>query len=242
MIRGSVLIIDDDELYRLELEMALSKYDYEIWLSTGTTREVFRHLRERSSRPDILLVDVRLKEQQNGISLAEKLKVEQIPVIFLTAFPQEDQFQKALKVIPAAYFIKPVRPLELHHAIQLALKASPRKENFTEEQIHTAKTLSLRDKDNFIHEVPIEQIYAVESYGNLLIFHTLDERYLLRQTLKKMAEILKAHEFVRIHKSYLIARRFWKKKLPLGKTVMVAGRQFPVGRFYRARVLNLLKD
>lgn len=238
MTQGSVLIIDDDELYRLELEMQLREYQYEIWLSTGSSREVLQQLEERNSRPDVLLIDVRLKEPQTGIDLAEKLREEHLPVIFLTAFPQEEQFVQALRVTPAAYLIKPARALELHRAIQLAVKAFPARDQDNTD----TKTLTLRDQQNFIHEIPVSVIYAVESYGNLLIFHTTAERYFLRQTMKKMSELLRDVGFIRIHKSYLIAIRSWKKKVPLGKTIIVADREFPVGRAYRHQLLALLNN
>jgi DNA-binding LytR/AlgR family response regulator len=243
MYPASVLIIDDDELYRLDLEMALSDYKYDIWLSTASSEKVFLKLQEGTSRPDVLLIDIRLKENQNGIALAERLKKEQIPFIFLTAFPEEAQFQEALKIGPSAYFVKPVKPLELHHAIQLAINTVHRENKSSGiKKNNNKKTLLLKDKDNFFHEVPIDRIYAVESYGNFLFFHTPNNRYMLRQTLKVMTGLLQNHGFIRIHRRYLIAEKYWEKKLPLGRDILVAGHKFPIGRTYRSNLQNVLKE
>lgn len=242
MINGSVLILDDDELYRLELEMVLTQLQYEIWLSSGSIGVVVQKLRESKTRPDVFLIDVQLKEQQDGIELAEKLGDERIPIIFMTAFPQEDQFRQALRVTPAAYFIKPVSPVELHHAIQLAINAKQLDEKrLSPSSENTQEILMLRDKDNYLHEIEISKIYAVESYGNLLFFHTPSGRFLLRETLKNMAVVLKDRDFIRIHRRYLISLQHWERKLPLGKELVVAGHIFPVGRVYRAEILKHLE-
>lgn len=243
MYPASVLIIDDDELYRLDLEMALSDYKYDIWLSTGSSEKVILKLAEETSKPDVLLIDIRLKENQNGIDLAERLKKEKIPFIFLTAFPEETQFQEALQIGPSAYFVKPVKALELHHAIQLAINTPQREDNSSiTENDNIKQTLNLKDKDNFLHEVPIELIYAVESYGNFLFFYTQNNRYMMRKTLKEMTAVLQDHGFIRIHRRYLIAIRYWEKKLPLGSDIVVSGQKFPIGRTYRSNLQDILKD
>lgn len=241
MGNGSVLLLDDDELYRLELEMLLAEFRYEVWLSSGSVAEVMEKLRSSTTRPDVLIIDIRLKEQQDGIGLAEKLEDERIPIIFMTAFPQEDQFRQALRVTPAAYFIKPVSPVELHHAIQLAINAKrPDEKKPISLSENTQETLMLRDKDNYLHAVEIGKIYAVESYGNLLFFHTHSGRFLLRETLKNMSIVLKDQGFIRVHRRYLVSMQHWERKLPLGKELIVAGHAFPVGRVYKAQILKFL--
>lgn len=224
--------------------MELTTYNYSIWMSTGSAREVFRRFEETGDRPDVMILDVRLKEKIDGIALIDQLE-DRIPFLFLTAFPEEEQFQRALKTGPAAYFIKPIKGIELHHAIQLALNmGSPQGESNhgDRQEIGAHDCLNLRDKDNYLHNIPISDIHAVESYGNFLFFHTVNNRYLLRRTMKEMEGDLRPYNFMRIHRRYLISLKHWERKWPLGTYVMVDGQKYPIGRAYRKDLQRLLES
>jgi DNA-binding LytR/AlgR family response regulator len=212
-------------------------------LSAGTTDEVLEKLQKTANQPDVMVLDIRLKEKLNGIGLAKQLQREKIPCIFLTAFPEENQFVQASRVHPSAYFIKPVKPLELHHAIQLAVLNEELEEEHIEpvEENEPLLKLTLKDKDNLPRRVPVAKIFAVESFGNYLLFHTHKGRFHKKGTLKNMENRLRHANFIRIHRQFLIAADHWEKKLPLGEELGVAGSKFPIGRTFRKKILAFLE-
>lgn len=246
--RGPVLLLDDDDLYRLELEMHLDSFEYKIWLSTSDPGEALRQLENPDNKelPSIALLDIRLPRQFNGLSLAQKFADLNIPYIYLTAYPDEEQFRKAIRTFPAAYLLKPVSALELHHAIQLGVYTSRHQETVAtddpEDPSHRISNsmISLKNRDNVYQKVHLSEIYAVETYGNFLLFHTQDQRYTLRETLQVMETELAPYEFVRVHRRFLIATPYWEKKLPLLDHIWVAGQKIPTGRGYRKKLRKMI--
>lgn len=243
--QGAVLIVDDDEFYRLELEMELTDIGYSIWLSTGNPSVVLEKLAqvEPVDYPDIALLDIRLKNSQSGTDLAQEVTQKGIPFIYLTGYPDESQFEKAKETQPAAYFLKPVSGLELHHAFQLAIQKikSAKQRSVIEEDLELRDFLLIKNKENYLEKVQIAEIFVVESYGNLVLFHTPTQRYHLRVTLKEMEQILQPHNFIRIHRRYLISLHHLEVQLPLGEKLTIGGKVIPTGRQYR-KILRKIID
>src|SRR3569623_1271027 len=72
-------------------------------------------------RPDLLLLDIQLSGKKDGIDVAEKLnELYQIPFIFLTANSDGETIDRAKKVKPHAYIVKPFTKEELYAAIEIA--------------------------------------------------------------------------------------------------------------------------
>src|SRR5215210_9425553 len=73
------------------------------------------------NKPDLLLVDILLSGKKDGIDVAQKLnELYQIPFIFLTANSDAETIDRAKKVKPHAYIVKPFIKEELFAAIEIA--------------------------------------------------------------------------------------------------------------------------
>ena len=74
-------------------------------------------------QPDILLLDINLNDKKDGIDLAEKVNERfRIPFIFLTAYGDKATIDRAKKMRPNAYLIKPYNKDELFAAVELAME------------------------------------------------------------------------------------------------------------------------
>src|SRR3984885_8608429 len=72
-------------------------------------------------RPDLLLLDIQLAGKKDGIDVAQKLnELYQVPFIFLTANSDAETIDRAKKVRPHAYIVKPFTKEELFAAIEIA--------------------------------------------------------------------------------------------------------------------------
>src|SRR5215831_19490115 len=81
------------------------------------------------NKPDLLLLDIQLSGKKDGIDVAEKLNaLHRIPFIFLTANSDGETIDRAKKVKPHAYIVKPFTKEELFAAIEIAFS------NFSESQ------------------------------------------------------------------------------------------------------------
>lgn len=115
-----VLIIEDDDVTALNLKMSLEKFGYEI-LSLAND-ELSAQNKIKIYNPDIVLIDIGLKRQNEGIEIAHFIRDKMPrPFIFLTAHSDTDMLISAKQTEPYGYIVKPFEPLNLHTTIQMAL-------------------------------------------------------------------------------------------------------------------------
>jgi len=74
-------------------------------------------------------------------------------------------------------------------------------------------------------------ITHIESLRDLIRIHTTSERHLSQHSMRKMMEILPAEQFVRVHRTYIIA--FDKIAAVSGNVIELAGHRIPIGKTYR---------
>ena len=73
-------------------------------------------------RPDLILMDIVMPGEKSGIDAAEEIKSEMdVPVIFVTAYADEEFIKRAKTVEPFGYIVKPYEDRELRAGIEIAL-------------------------------------------------------------------------------------------------------------------------
>jgi len=123
MSTASVLIVEDERIVAYEINDALTQLHYNVVGSTATGKEAL--ILAESTQPDIILMDIFLKGEMDGVETAEIiLKRFGIPVIYLTANTDAETIERAKKTEPHGYLIKPFAEKELHTAIEMALYRS----------------------------------------------------------------------------------------------------------------------
>jgi PAS domain S-box-containing protein len=94
---------------------------YDVIALTATADEVIT--RADALRPDIILMDVRLKGEADGIEVAQQIKsLHDIPVIFIAANPDEATVRRAIAAEADGFLIEPLDELELIAAIDVATR------------------------------------------------------------------------------------------------------------------------
>jgi DNA-binding NarL/FixJ family response regulator len=115
--RVRVLIVDDDDLMRAGLRGVLSSDDaIELVGEAGDGRQAA--YRTRLTRPDVVLMDVRMPDL-DGISATRELLAAfpEVKVVILTTFEQDDYIFGALSAGASGFLLKRTRPEELIAAI-----------------------------------------------------------------------------------------------------------------------------
>ncbi|MFW5740601.1 MAG: response regulator, partial [Myxococcota bacterium] len=75
--------------------------------------------------PDLVLMDIMLRGQRTGITAARQIGQRHgVPVVFLTAYADDETIDMAKRVHPAGYLVKPYSPRELKACIEIALYRS----------------------------------------------------------------------------------------------------------------------
>ncbi|CAG5012209.1 hypothetical protein DYBT9275_05129 [Dyadobacter sp. CECT 9275] len=215
-----ILIVEDDELTAWAIEEALIAAGYGVCSKAGDYETAIRVMIQE--RPDLALVDIRLKGQIDGITLSEQLRdIRWIPLIYLTANTEIETYQRARKTRPTAFLHKPFRPLELARQIDLAM------DNFYQEKIPTGKT-------------PPEDVFVWDGKGGYVRVNT-GQIVLINASGGYSELVLTDEEFARImpgsvHQAMLLSIPFGNVLLYLGDNFYRAGRSVCINLKYVDRV------
>ena len=115
-----ILIVEDECVVAMDLAENLKSIGYNIAKTVISGEDAIAEA--RNSRPDLILMDIMLKGKLNGIEAAQQIKQElDIPVIFLTAYSNDELITKAKAAEPVGYIIKPFNWIELKTNIEIAL-------------------------------------------------------------------------------------------------------------------------
>jgi CheY-like chemotaxis protein/DNA-binding CsgD family transcriptional regulator len=118
-----ILVVDDDRTTAKIIELQLQKMGYDVVSITKTAASALKLCKELS--PDLVLMDVNLGKGMDGIEAADIInKKLDIPVIFVTAYADEQTLTRAKQTQPYGYINKPLREIDLRTTITLALERS----------------------------------------------------------------------------------------------------------------------
>lgn len=114
----NILIVEDEAVYALTLKIMLSKAGFNI-IGIAAKGEIAIN-EAVNKKPDILLMDIRLAGELDGIETVKRIKKEiDIPVIFMTAYAEKSIEEKALKLQPLGFLIKPLNCSDIEKRISI---------------------------------------------------------------------------------------------------------------------------
>lgn len=120
MKRKKILVVEDDKVIGSDLKLTLTKFGYEVPKIAVSGNEALTII-ERS-KPDLVLMDIKLKGELNGIDTTRIIQKKfSLPIIYLTAYSDEKTIMDAKTTKPFGYLIKPFDDKELFSTIEMAL-------------------------------------------------------------------------------------------------------------------------
>ncbi len=115
-----ILIVEDEHIVAMDLERSLVNLGFHVVGTADRAAEAIQLAAEKS--PDLVLMDIRLPGSMSGIDAAEAIRQRwRIPVVFATAYADEDTVSQATDAGPYGYITKPFRTKELKATIVVAL-------------------------------------------------------------------------------------------------------------------------
>lgn len=152
-----LIIADDEVIISTQLEEFLVTKGFDIvGIATSGTQAVAM---AKERMPDLMLMDIVMPGKLDGISAAAKINRElKIPVIFLTAYADEEMIQRAKPIGPFGYVLKPIQEQQILAAIEIALHKKNMEQRLQEahdllEQRVEERTLELRLKSESLEEM-----------------------------------------------------------------------------------------
>lgn len=118
-----ILIVEDDAIIAMAIEGRLRELGYEVIGRASTGPDAIK--KSEDLGPDLVLMDIHLKGPMDGITAAENIYgLLNIPVVYLTAFSDEQTLKRAHKTSPFGYIVKPFSDDVLRVTISMALMKS----------------------------------------------------------------------------------------------------------------------
>jgi DNA-binding LytR/AlgR family response regulator len=243
-----ILVVEDDPLHVEKVEMAIEQLNYQLVSVADNSAEAMRVA--RATKPDVVLMDIQLNGEEDGITLAGKLReAVSTPVIFTTSFTDMATIDRAKRTNPYAYLVKPLELHSLQAAIELALY------NFSHDQ-----QLAVADHQDFAWENDIlcresffikvaDRIEKVK-YDEVLWIELAEEKYInivteekrlrMRCSLKQLTDKITSNLFVRINRTHIVNASKINTINEGKQTLCIAREEIPMGRTYKNQLLNKL--
>jgi two-component system LytT family response regulator len=181
--------------------------------------------------PGLLFLDIEMPKL-NGLDFLKALKNPPM-VIITTAYPEYAIEGYQLDVID--YLLKPI-------AFSRLLKACNKAKELFELKQHAGTKEAAGDGHFFIkcdgrHEkIFLHELLLVEAANNYITLHTAAKSFLIYQTLKKMEEYLPADNFIKVHKSYIVAVD--KISHINGNEIIIQKHTIPISRNFKDAVIE----
>ena len=211
MGKVNVLLVEDESIVAKDIQLSLKRLGYNVLGIENTGEKAITSARKLD--PDIIIMDIMLKGKINGIEASEKIRKEQnIPIIYLTAYADENTLSKAKITEPYAYIIKPYKEIDLHTSIEMALyKHSKELEILKErdmlynivENKENTEYIFVKSKSRLIKLNTNDVIY-IEALKDYVVINTPSARYTIHSTMKDIQKKMPEDKFLRVHRSYIV--------------------------------------
>jgi PAS domain S-box-containing protein len=120
MLNNKILIVEDEFIEAMGFEKSLKSFNYNVVGISSSGEDALKKIDQL--KPDLVLLDIILNGELDGIETAAKIKEDyNIPVVYLTAHPEESVIRRAKFTSPYGYIIKPVNNTDLKNTIELAI-------------------------------------------------------------------------------------------------------------------------
>ena len=120
MSKTKILVVEDESIVAMDIMQRADDLGYEVIGITPSGEEALEIVRE--DPPDLILMDIVLKGKIDGIEAAQRIHDNyDIPVLYLTAYSDEETLKRAKITEPFGYIIKPFEDRELHSSVEIAI-------------------------------------------------------------------------------------------------------------------------
>ena len=141
MTPARILVVEDDRVVARDIQHQLTRIGHTVVGVTPSGEDAVRLALE--SHPDLVLMDVRLEGALDGVDAAQQIRDRcQVPVVFLTAYADDETLERARVTEPFGYLLKPFEDSELRTVIEMALYKHAAERKLRESERRYAVTLA----------------------------------------------------------------------------------------------------
>ncbi|AOP33262.1 hypothetical protein A0128_05005 [Leptospira tipperaryensis] len=164
---AKILIVEDENIVARDIRDRLVKIGYPFPAIAKNGADALRSASEL--KPDIILMDIMLTRGKiDGVEVATELRLTMdVPVVYITAYADDQTLVRTKQTEPYGYILKPVRTLELQIAIEIALNKHKMEKKLKENQQLLLTTL----------ESIGDAVIATDAFGNVTFMNRISEGF-----------------------------------------------------------------
>lgn len=231
MLKINCLIIDDEPIARQGLQEYIEEIEF--LQLVGQAENPLRALDFLNQQTiDLIFLDIEMPKI-SGIEFLKTLKNPPL-VIFTTAYPQ--YALKGFELDVLDYLVKPI-------AFERFIKAVYKSRDFLELKSKALDNQAIKPSeyffvkcDNKYEKITYQELLFGEALQNYVILHTASKKYITYLTLKNLEEQLPDNQFIKVHKSFIVA--IDKIDHIEGNEITIQNRKIPISRTMREEVLQ----
>lgn len=220
------LIIDDEPIAREGLKEHVEQIEFLNLIATCKNAIEATNWMQKADI-DLIFLDIQMPKV-TGIEFMKNLKNPPLTV-FTTAYPEYAIESYELDIVD--YLLKPI-------SFPRFLKAALKAKEYMAQHEHQV----VRNEDFFfvkcsqkIEKIIVQEITYVESMSNYVIIHTKDRKFVTYLTFKSVEDQLPSDQFIRIHRSYMVALS--AIKTIEGSDLIIDGATLPISKNYKDEVM-----
>jgi DNA-binding LytR/AlgR family response regulator len=198
----TVLIVEDEELYADKMEMQLDKLGYRHLDTVDNSNDALVSINKEI--PDIILMDINIQGEYDGIELADKIHklYNNIPILFITSLQDNMTFRRASRTNPVGFLTKPFNELQLQRSLELIVDQL--ESNSEDKQSIFSNSFLFIKNQQKLEKVYFKDIFYLEADGRYTKIITKNKKYLLRRSLQDLISKFSNHQFVQTHRSFVL--------------------------------------
>ncbi len=236
----NIFLVEDNLSFALEIEMLIQQLGYGFSGQVDNAQDAIEGI--ESKLPDLVLVDIGIKGQGNGIELATYLEKKNIPFIFITQSRDRTTYASAQALKPIAYLVKPFDLLTLQSTLEEAvrkLEANKKRVDAAAGMENDQESFYIRN-NNVLNRIEFSDIYWIKSDGNYCNIHTEKKKYVTKVSLVSMMKKLEKLEFIRVHKQFIVPIRRIENINLFNNLLYIGDKMIPIGRSYKSSLVKQL--
>ena len=175
-----ILIVEDEKIVAMDVRNMLENLGYSVPAIAASGEEALEKIEE--TKPDLVLMDIMLENSMDGVEATHEIRTRYtIPVVYVTAYADENTLERAKATAPYGYILKPFEEKELHTTIQIALYKHEIERKIREETENSLSTI--------INTTELTLQEGINKHGKEIICraeHIKEAARTINQTIQKL--------------------------------------------------------
>jgi DNA-binding LytR/AlgR family response regulator len=224
----SILIVEDEVLTSELITLFLNELGIKmIHVSTNKENAL---INIEQNNYDLILLDIRLKGNFDGIEIGEVLSVKNTPFIYLTAHSDKEMLNLMMKTKSKSFISKPIRKNEFLLNISFVLNEIIERND---------KITSIKNGNEFI-KINLRNLVYIKSFGNYLeLYLNNNEVKVVRCTMENILNDINDKDFIQTHRSYIININY-VDKYSSSEIILKNRVNIPISRNLKQQIKSML--